>query len=147
MNKTTDMTSFMKDFFAAFPVDMKTYEKAAKNSASLSEKLAGVGIAAVEKNVEISNNWTKKTLGELSDLSQKKSDAAEFTKSLSNYASSQAEVLADHIAAYAEVAKKAQMEAFEAIIAAGESMSDEASTVIKSGTKAAKAAATAKPVN
>ena len=67
---------------------------------------------------------------------------------MTDFASSYAEVTAEHMAAFAEVAKKVQTETVELMMAAGKDMSEDASSVVKKATgdltAAAKKAAAAK---
>ena len=69
-------------------------------------KLTGVAFIAAEKSAEISSNWTKQTLAKLGDLSKTPNDPADYTTLLTDFASVQAEVAAENLAAFAEVAKK-----------------------------------------
>ena len=119
MNKQLDMTGLMQDFFAAFPVDVNAFQDVSKNSVVLGEKLTSVALNAAEKSAEISNTWTKQTLAKLNDLSKNPVDHVDYSKSLTDFASAQAEVAAENIAAYAEVAKKVQMDTVEVMMAAG----------------------------
>ena len=71
----------------------------------LGEKLTGVALSAAKKSTEILNVWTKQTLAKLNNLSKNPVDPADYSKSLTDFASAQAEVAADNLAAYAEIAK------------------------------------------
>ena len=134
MNKQLDMTGLMQDFFAAFPVDVNAFQDVSKNSVVLGEKLTSVALNAAEKSAEISNTWTKQTLAKLNDLSKNPVDQ-DYSKSLTDFASAQAEVAAENIAAYAEVAKKVQMDTVEVMMAAGKELSEEASAAFKTAAK------------
>ena len=135
MNKQLDMTGLMQDFFAALPVDVHAFQDVSKNSVVLGEKLTSVALNAAEKSAEISNNWTKQTLAKLNDLSKNPVDHVDYSKSLTDFASAQAEVAAENIAAYAEVAKKVQMDTVEVMMAAGKELSEEASAAFKTAAK------------
>jgi hypothetical protein len=145
MNKPLEMTCLMQDFFAALPIDTKAFEKVAKNTTELGEKLTGVAFIAAEKSAEILNNWTKKTLAKLGDLSKTQNDPADYTTSLTDFASVQAEVAAENLAAFAEVAKKVKMETVEVMMAACNDVSADASAAMKTATSAAKSTPAAKP--
>jgi uncharacterized protein YdbL (DUF1318 family) len=54
---------------------------------------------------------------------------------LTDFASAQAEVAAENIAAYAEVAKKVQMDTVEVMMAAGKELSEEASAAFTTAAK------------
>ena len=103
---------------------------------------------AAEKSTEISAKWAKDALAKAGDVSKAKSEPADYSKAVSNFASTAAEMTAESMAAFAEVAKKVQMETVELMLAAGKDMSEDASSAVKKATSevttaAKKAAATA----
>ncbi len=148
MTKTDDVTKMMQDMLAAFPVDATAMQDAFKSQAALGEKLSKVALEAAEKSTEISSKWTKETLTKLGEVTKVKEDPADYTKAMTDYASAQAEMVADTMAAFAEVAKKVQMETVELMLAAGKDFSEDAQAAVKKATddvtSAAKKAAAAK---
>jgi hypothetical protein len=139
--KAQDMTTMMKDMMGAFPVDTKAMDDAFKTTATLSEKLSGVALEAAEKSSEISSKWTKDTLAKLADMAKAKSEPADYAKSITDFASAQAEVAAENMAAFAEIAKKVQMDTVELMMAAGKDLSEDATAAVKKATTEATAAA------
>ena len=118
-----------------------------KTSATLNEKLSGVALTAVEKSTEISSAWTKDTVAKLSDMAKAKAEPADYAKAMTDFATAYSEAASEHMAAFAEVAKKVQMETVELMMAAGKDLSEEAqSAMTKAGdeVKAAAKKATAK---
>lgn len=144
MAKTQDFTAVMKDMMGAFPVDTAAFGDAFKSSNNLNEKLSAVALTAAEQSSEISSKWTKDTLAKLTNMSQSKVEPADFAKSMTDFASATAEAAAENMAAFAEVAKKVQMETVELMMAAGKDASEEAQAAVKKATdevsKAAKKA-------
>mgnify|MGYP005838701101 CR=1 FL=1 len=134
MAKAQDFNAVMKDFMGAFPVDTKAMEDAFKNQAALSEKLSGVGLEAAEKSAEISSKWAKETLAKLSEVSKARAEPADYAKAMTDFASANAEVAAENMAAFAEVAKKVQMDTVELMMAAGKDMQEDATKVVKKAT-------------
>ncbi|AWD22866.1 Phasin [Fuscovulum blasticum] len=148
MTKTPDMTKAFQDMMAAFPVDASAFQNAFKTQAAFGEKFSKVAIEAAEKSTEITAKWTKDTLAKLGDMAKAKADPADYTKSVTDYASAAAEMAAENLAAFAEVAKKVQMETVELMLAAGKEVSEDATAVVKKATNevttaAKKAAASA----
>ncbi|HKK97655.1 MAG TPA: phasin family protein [Marivita sp.] len=141
MAKTQDMTATMKEMMGAFPVDTKAMEDAFKTTATLNEKLSSVALEAAEKSAEISSKWTKDTLAKMSDMSKAKTEPADYAKSMTDFASAQAEVAAENMAAFAEIAKKVQMDTVELMMAAGKDMSEDATAAVKKATADATSAA------
>ncbi|MFY9468336.1 MAG: phasin, PhaP [Lentibacter algarum] len=141
MAKAQDFTATLKDMMGAFPVDTAAFEGAFKNQAALGEKFSSVALEAVEKSAAISTKWTSETLAKLGDMSKVKAEPADYAKAITDFASAQAEVASENMAAFAEVAKKVQMETVELMMAAGKSASEEATTAVKKATEDMTAAA------
>lgn len=141
MAKTTDMTATLKDMMGAFPVDTKAMEDAFKTTATLNEKLSHVALEAAEKSSEISAKWTKETLAKLGEMSKAKAEPADYAKAMTDFASAQAEVAAENMAAFAEIAKKVQIDTVELMMAAGKDLSEDATAAVKKATADATAAA------
>jgi hypothetical protein len=148
MAKTQDFTKVVQDM-SSFPVDAKAFENAFKTQAQLGEKLARVALEAAEKSNEITSKWTRETIAKVGALSKVKEEPADYTKALSDFASASAELAAENLAAYAEVAKKVQMDTVELMLAAGKTASEDAAAAVQKATAevtsvAKKAAAAAK---
>ena len=124
--KTQDYTAFMKDFMGAFPVDTKSMETMFKSQTTLAEKMSAVAIDAAQKSTDLSAKWTQDTLGKMAAMTKAKAEPADYAKAMTEFASAQAESAAEHMAAYAEIAKKVQTETLELMLAAGKDMSEEA---------------------
>jgi hypothetical protein len=149
MAKTQDFTKTMQDMFAAFPVDASAFQGAFKTSAAMTEKLAKVALEAAEKSTEISSKWAKDTFAKVGDLSKAKAEPTDYTKAVTDFASQAAEMATENLAAFAEVAKKVQMETVELMLAAGKDLSAETTAAVQKATAdvttaAKKAAAAAK---
>ncbi|MCE8007974.1 phasin family protein [Aestuariivita sp.] len=142
MAKTTqDFTAVMKDMMGAFPVDTAAMEDAFKTTATLNEKLSGVALEAAEKSAEISSKWTKDTIAKMGEMSKAKAEPADYAKAMTDFASASAEVAAENMAAFAEIAKKVQMDTVELMMAAGKDLSEDAASAMKKATTEVTAAA------
>ncbi len=131
MAKTQDFSAMMKDMMGAFPVDTKAVEDAFKTTATMNEKLSAVALEAAEKSTEISAKWTKDTISKMADMSKAKAEPADYAKAMTDFASAQAEVAAENMAAFAEIAKKVQMDTVELMMAAGKDFSEDATAAVK----------------
>ncbi|AML49955.1 MULTISPECIES: phasin family protein [Falsihalocynthiibacter] len=144
MTQAQDFTKIMQDMVGAFPVDTTAFEGAFKNSAALGDKMSKVALTAAEKSNEISTKWTKETLAKLSAVSAVKTEPADYSKALTEFASSTAEMASENLAAFAEIAKKVQAETVELMLAAGKDITEETNAAVNKATadvtKAAKAA-------
>ena len=141
MAKTQDFTAVMKDMMGAFPVDTAAMQDAFKTSATLNEKMSKVALEAAEKSTEISSKWTKETIGKMGVVATVKDEPADYGKAMTDFASAQAEMAAENMAAFAEVAKKVQMETVELMLAAGKDISEDATAAVKKATADVTAAA------
>jgi hypothetical protein len=134
MTKTPDVTKIMQDALASFPIDTKAFQDAFKTQAALAEKMSKVALEAADKSTEISSKWAKDTIAKLSAVSKAKAEPTDYTKAATDFASASAEMAAEHMAAFAEVAKKVQMETVELMLAAGKDMSEDATAAVKKAT-------------
>ena len=126
MTQTPDITAMFKDMMGKFPVDMSAFEDAFKTQAAFGEKMSAVALEAAMKSAEISSTWTKASLEKVADLSKANTDPAAAAQTLSEFASSSAEMAAENMAAIASVAKKVQLDSAELMMAAGKDVSAEA---------------------
>lgn len=131
MQKAQDFTKVMQDMTANLPFDSKALQETFKSSAALGEKMTKVALEAAEKSNEISSKWTKETITKVGTLAKVKDEPTDYSKALSDFASAAAEMAAENLAAFAEVAKKAQMETVELMLAAGKDMSEDATAAVK----------------
>jgi hypothetical protein len=134
MTNTNDFTKVMQDMMAAFPVDQKAMQDAFKTQAAMTEKMTKVALEAAEKSTEITSKWAKDTIAKLSVVTRAKSDPADYSKAMTDFASAAAEMAAENMAAFAEVAKKVQMETVELMLAAGKDLSEDATAAVKKAT-------------
>jgi hypothetical protein len=141
MTKTPDFTKVMQDMMASFPVDASAMQNAFKTQAAMGEKMSKVALEAAEKSTEITAKWTKDTIAKLADVSKAKTEPTDYTKAATDFASAAAELAAENMAAFAEVAKKVQMETVELMLAAGKDFSEDATAAVKKATADVTAAA------
>lgn len=134
MANTPDFTKVMKDMMASFPVDASAFQNAFKTQAAMAEKMSKVALEAAEKSTEITSKWAKDTIAKMADMSKAKAEVTDYTKSATDFASVAAEMAAENLAAFAEVAKKVQMETVELMLAAGKDMSEETTAAVKKAT-------------
>ena len=147
MAKTPDFAKTMQDMMANFPIDTSSMQDAMKSQSMLGEKLAKVALTAAERSTEISAQWAKDSIARMGEMTSKKEEPADYAKAMSDFASASAEMAAEHMAAYAEVAKKVQMDTVDLMLTAGKDMASDAQKVAEKATRdtqaAAKKAATA----
>ena len=131
MAKADDFNKYVTEMLSAFPMDNSALTDAFKNQAAIAEKMSKVAIDAAEKSTEISSKWTKETLAKLGDVTSVKEEPTDYTKAMTDFASAQAELASENLAAFAEVAKKVQMETVELMLAAGKEVQEETTAAVK----------------
>ncbi|WP_375261234.1 Phasin [Palleronia sp.] len=142
---TTDYTKMMQEMMASVPSDMSAYQDAFRSYASFGEKMSKVAIEAAEKSTEISAKWTQDTLKRMNSATVVRDEPADYGKALTDFASAQAEMTAETMAMFAEVAKKVQMETVELMLAAGKDVSEDLTNAAKKATGEASATARKTP--
>ena len=147
MAKTQDYTKALNDMMGSFPVDLSAYQDAFKAQAGYGEKLTSVALDAAEKANEISTRATKETLARIGNAAKAKTEPADYAKAMTDFASAQAELISENVAAYSEIGKRVQMDTIELMLNAGKNLSEDASAAVKKATdevtKAAKKATVA----
>ena len=136
-----DFTKTMQDLMGAFPVDMTAVQDVFKSQAALGEKMSKVVLEAAEKSTDISSKWTKDALTKIGEVSAVREDPADYSKSVTDFASNSAELAAEHMAAFAEIAKRVQMDTVELMLAAGKDASADATAAVQKATADVTAAA------
>ncbi len=139
--KAQDMTTILKDMMGAFPVDTAAMEEAFKNTASMNEKLSAITLTAAEKSADLSAKWTKETISKMGDMAKVKAEPADYAKAMTDFASAQAETAAENMAAFAEIAKKVQMDTVELMMSAGKDIAEDTTKAMKKATDDMTAAA------
>lgn len=140
MAKTPDLTKTFQDILSNFPIDTSSVQEALKSQAALSEKLARVALTAAERSTEISAQWAKDTIARMGELASSKEEPSDYAKAMTDFASASTEVAAEHMAAYAEVAKKVQMDTVDLMLTAGKDIASDAQKVAEKATRETQAA-------
>lgn len=136
MARATATPDFTKPFENMFEnADMSVFNDAFKNVAEFNSKFSSIVLNAAEKNAELSQAWTKETLKKLQDVTKPHADPADYAKAIADVTTASAQATPDHLAAFAEVAKKAQMDAIELMTTAGKEVQTKATTAAKRAAK------------
>ena len=141
MTKTQDYTAMMNDMLKAFPVDTKAVEEMFKNQSALAEKMSAVALDAAQKSTDLSAKWALDTLSKVEVVTKAKDEPADYAKSMTDFVQATAEATAEHMASFAEIAKKVQSETMELMLAAGKDVSEDMTAAAKKATAEVTAAA------
>ena len=107
MASTIDMMAMFKNFTGAMPFGTKAFEIVFRCRNRTSKSLVEMAVLVARMNADMSTKCTNDTLIKITEIAQVKTDPADYVKSISDFASLQAVVGAESIAAFAEIAKKA----------------------------------------
>jgi len=133
-SQTNDFTKAIEAMFAGNLPDMSAFGDATKNATDFSAKLSKIALTAAEKNAELTNAWTQQALAKLDAATKVQADPAAYAKLVSDMASEQAKTSPEQIAAFAEIAKKAQEDTVELVMAAGKEIQAETVAAVKKAT-------------
>jgi hypothetical protein len=131
---TNDFSKMMQDMMASMPMDMSVMSDALKGPAAYSEKMSKLALDAAAKSTDVSAAWTKATIAKMNEVAAAKNEPADYTKAMADFATAQANMAAEHMAAFAEIAKRMQMETVELMLAAGKDASAEAAAAVQKAT-------------
>jgi hypothetical protein len=111
-----DYTKAMEQFVSATPFEMA---ENMKPFVDYQAKLSQVAFDAAKKNVEIGQTWVNETIAALDAFAKPVDKPADIAAASTEFAKAQAEAAPKHLASFADVAKKAQVETAEIILKAG----------------------------
>ena len=138
MNPMADMFDFNKNFeqFTKFAPD---FANAAPLKAfnDIAAKYREVAVEALNKNVELTTAWMNAAAKDATTLMTAEAQPAAYAKKAGEVAQAAFHDLPARLFAYAEVAKKAQTEIFDTVVAVTPKAVEEAAERTKSATKAA----------
>lgn len=140
MAKTPDYTKTFQDMMANMPIDTSSFQEAFKSQTALGERMAKAALSAAERSTEISSQWTKDSIARMGEMTSSKEDPADYAKAVTDFASASAEMAAEHMAAFAEVAKKLQMDTVDLMLTAGKDLAEDVQEAAEKATKDAQAA-------
>ena len=142
MNQMTDMFDFTKSFeqFSKFTPD---FANAAPMKAfnDMAAKYRAVTIEALNKNVELTTAWMTDAAKDATTLMTPETQPTAYAKKAGELAQATMQDIPARLMAYAEVAKKAQTELLDSVVALTPKAVEEATASVKAATKAAKKAA------
>ena len=116
MQNVTDFTKPWADMFARNPLNPAFNSDTGRTFAATGEALAAAMLKAAESSTELTGKWTLETIARMKNVFVAKDDVADYAQAAKEFASASAESAAENIAAYTEIAKRAQVETTEIIL-------------------------------
>ena len=138
MNPMTDMFDFNKNFeqFTKFQPDFANLAPF-KAFTDISAKYREVAVEALNKNVELTTAWMRDAAKDATTLLSTEAQPAAYAKKAGEVAQAAMQDIPARLFAYAEVAKKAQTELFDTVVALTPKVVEEAAERTKTAAKAA----------
>jgi len=133
-SQTNDFTKAIENMMSGTMPDMSAFSEATKSATDFSSKFSQIALAAAEKNAELTNAWTQAALAKLDAATKVEADPAAYAKMISELATEQAKTSPEQIAAFAEIARKAQQDTVELVMAAGKEIQAETTAAVKKAT-------------
>ena len=142
MNPMTDMFDFNKNM-EQFTKMMPDFANAGPMKAftEMSAKYRAVAIEAMNKNVELTTAWMQDAAKDATTLMAPEAQPTAYAKKAGEVAQAAMQDIPARLFAYAEVAKKAQSQILDTVVALTPKMAEEAAEATTKAAKAAKKAA------
>ena len=125
---------YSKNFEKMMSQSPVKFDDAMKSMMDFNSKFGKIALDTVKKNTELSQAWAKESLSALEPFVKSTEKPEDFMKIATDYMSSQTQSTPKHIAEFAEVAKKAQLETIDLMMKAGKDAQEELSSVTKKAT-------------
>ena len=131
MMTANDMNKMWTEMMGSFPVDTSAWKDAYQTQAEMAEKMSRIVLDAAETSTDLSAQWTKDTIAKMQDVAAVRDEPADYGKAMTDFASAQAEMTAETMARFAEIAKKVQTETVEVMLSVGKDSADKATAYTK----------------
>ena len=131
MVSTIDMNKFYTDFMASLPTDTSLLDDAIKKQTEINEKYYDLFLKVAENSAAVSYKWASDTITKMQEAPKYDGDPSGYTKSLGDFVSAQADVTTENLAAYAEIAKKAQMDSVSLFLSSAKEVQKETAAAVK----------------
>ena len=131
MAGTQDMNKFYKDFMASLPMDTSIFDDAVEKQLAISRKYYDLWLGLAEKSNTVSYKWATETIAKMQEAPRYDGDPSIYAKSIGDFVSEQADVATENFAAYAEIAKKAQMDSLSLFLSTAKEVQTEAVSAVK----------------
>ena len=94
-------------------------------------KLSKIALDTLKKSAELSQDWSKETLNSLDTFTKTHKNPSDYSKVINDFVTQQTQSSPKHIAEFAEIAKKAQLDTIDLYMSAGKEMNEEMTKTAK----------------
>ena len=131
MAGTQDMNKFFENFMASFPMDSAIFDDAVEKQSAISKEYYDLFLGVAEKSTTVTYKWATETIAKMQKAPTYDGDPSSYAKSIGDFVSEQADVATENLAAYAEIAKKAQMDSLSLFLSTAKEVQTEAAAAVK----------------
>lgn len=129
---TEEFTKAFQSMFQNIPgMDLEALNAPAKDIAEFNTKLNAIALETAKKNVELSTKWTQDVLADITGLNKPQETPADYASAASEVSAAQLKGAPERISQFAEVAKKAQVDAVELVMNTTKAMQAKATEAAK----------------
>jgi hypothetical protein len=97
-------------------------------------KLSKIALDTLKKSAELSQDWSKETLNSLDTFTKTHKNPSDYSKVINDFITQQTQSSPKHIAEFAELAKKAQLDTIDLYMSAGKEINEEMTKTAKKTT-------------
>ena len=109
-------------------------DDAMKSMMDYNSKVGKIALDTAKKSTELSQGWAKESLAALDPFVKGVEKPEDYMKIASDFVSTQTQSAPKHMAEFAEVAKKAQLETIDVMMKAGKDAQEELNNAAKKAT-------------
>ena len=131
MAGTQDMNKFFENFMASLPMDTAIFDDAVEKQSAISKKYYDLWLGVAEMSNTVSYKWDTETIAKMLEAPRYDGDPSTYAKCIGDFVSEQADVATENFAAYAEIAKKAQMDSLSLFLSTAKEVQTEAVSAVK----------------
>lgn len=116
---TQDFTQAFQQMFQnipGMPADFNGFSDSTAQVAEFNAKLNSIALEAAQKNADLSAKWTQEAIAQATALNTPQEQPAAYAEAVTEATSAQVQELPERVSQFAEIAKKAQVEAVELIM-------------------------------
>ena len=136
----TDYTAFFQDMMSGKMMQMPAANDMVGTMTAYQARMNKIALDAAEKNAELAYGWMKDTISKMEPFTKSSESATDMVKTSAEIMTSTMRAAPEHVAKFAEVAKKAQTDTVELLMEAGKDFQGEAVAAAKKATPAKTAA-------
>ena len=107
------------------------FRRRSRKAVGYKQKYYDLFLGVAEKSTTVTYKWATETIAKMQKAPSYDGDPSSYAKSIGDFVSEQADVATENLAAYAEIAKKAQMDSLSLFLSTAKEVQTEAAAAVK----------------